>query len=116
MNEITIFKNERFGEVRTATSESGEPLFAAVDVARALGYANTRDAISKHCKRVTKRDGVSRTTNQYGVVTNQVVEMSFINEGDVIRLICDPNYRKRKPFKIGYVKRYCQVFANMARI
>ena len=26
MNEITIFKNERFGEVRTATSESGEPL------------------------------------------------------------------------------------------
>jgi prophage antirepressor-like protein len=33
MNEITIFKNERFGEVRTATSESGEPLFAAVDVA-----------------------------------------------------------------------------------
>lgn len=87
MNEITIFKNERFGEVRTATSESGEPLFAAVDVARALGYANTRDATSKHCKRVTKRDGVSRTTNQHGVVTNQVVEMSFINEGDVIRLI-----------------------------
>ena len=87
MNEITIFKNERFGEVRTATSESGEPLFAAVDVARALGYANTRDAISKHCKRVTKRDGVARTTNQHGVVTNQVVEMSFINEGDVLRLI-----------------------------
>ncbi len=95
MNEITIFKNERFGEVRTATSESGEPLFAAVDVARALGYANTRDAISKHCKRVTKRDGVSRTTNQHGVVTNQVVEMSFINEGDVIRLIMRSNYRKK---------------------
>ena len=87
MNEITIFKNERFGEVRTATSESGEPLFAAVDVARALGYANTRDAISKHCKGVVKRDGVARTTNQHGVVTNQVVEMSFINEGDVLRLI-----------------------------
>ena len=32
MNEITIFKNERFGEVRTATSESGEPLFAALDL------------------------------------------------------------------------------------
>ena len=67
MNEITIFKNERFGEVRTATSESGEPLFAAVDVARALGYANTRDAISKHCKRVTKRDGDStRRSNESG--------------------------------------------------
>ena len=87
MNEITIFKNERFGEVRTATSESGEPLFAAVDVARALGYANTRDAISKHCKGVVKRDGVARTTNQHGKTTNQVLEMSFINESDVIRLI-----------------------------
>ena len=116
MNEITIFKNERFGEVRTATSESGEPLFAAVDVARALGYANTRDAISKHCKRVTKRDGVARTTNQHGVVTNQVVEMSFINEGDVIRLIMRSKLPQAEAFqdrsdaaKSG-VFRYCVIF------
>ena len=71
MNEITIFKNERFGEVRTATSESGEPLFAAVDVARALGYANTRDAISKHCKSDKARRGLShnqstRRSNESG--------------------------------------------------
>ena len=69
MNEITIFKNERFGEVRTATSESGEPLFAAVDVARALGYANTRDAISKHCKRVPRglsHNQSTRRSNESG--------------------------------------------------
>lgn len=87
MNQITIFKNERFGEVRTAMNGNGSPLFAAVDVARALGYSNTRDAINKHCKGVVKRDGVTKTTNQHGVTTEQTVEMSFINESDVIRLI-----------------------------
>lgn len=87
MSNIQIFRNPQFGEVRTATDANGEPLFAAIDVARALGYSNTRDAISKHCKRVVKRDGVSQTTNQHGTITKQVVEMSFINESDVIRLI-----------------------------
>ena len=38
--------------------------FCAKDVAAALGYKNTRDAINRHCKGVVKRDGVSRTTNQ----------------------------------------------------
>ena len=68
MNEITIFKNERFGEVRTATSESGEPLFAAVDVARALGYANTRDAISKSDKarRGLSHNQSTRRSNESG--------------------------------------------------
>jgi prophage antirepressor-like protein len=28
----------------------GDPWFVATDVARVLGYANTRDAIAKHCK------------------------------------------------------------------
>ena len=40
MNEITIFKNERFGEVRTATNESGEPLFCLADVCKAVGLTN----------------------------------------------------------------------------
>lgn len=34
-----------------------------------------------------KRDGVSETTNQHGATTRQIVEMSFIPEGDVYRLI-----------------------------
>lgn len=49
MNNIQIFKNEDFGEVRGAgTSE--EPLFCAKDVAIALGYSNTADVTQKHCK------------------------------------------------------------------
>lgn len=84
--EMQIFKNETFGEVRV-TEVEGKVMFVASDVAKALGYSNPRKAVGDHCKGVTKRDGVSQTTNQYGITTNQVVPMSFIPESDVIRLI-----------------------------
>lgn len=86
VNEIKNFNNPEFGDVRTMEIDD-KPYFCASDVASMLGYSNTRDAISRHCKGVVKHDGVSKTTNQYGVVTNQTVEMSFIPEGDVYRLI-----------------------------
>ncbi|HHV09556.1 MAG TPA: BRO family protein [Clostridiales bacterium] len=86
MNELQIFRNQAFGEIRTVEI-NGKPYFAAVDIARALGYSNTRDAISRHCKGVVKHDGVSKTTNQHGVETEQVTEMTFIQEGDIYRLI-----------------------------
>lgn len=51
---IRLFDNPEFGEIRTI-DEGGNPLFCAKDVATALGYANTNDAISRHCKGVVKR-------------------------------------------------------------
>lgn len=88
MTDLKIFKNDQFGEIRTV-EENGTVLFCGSDIAGALGYSNTRDAINRHCKPegVVKRDGVSQTTNQYGVTTEQTVEMKFINEGNVYRLI-----------------------------
>ncbi len=81
-----IFENQEFGTVRTILID-GKIYFAGIDVARALGYSNTRDAISRHCRGVIKHDGVVQTTNQYGKITNQKVEMSYITEGDIYRLI-----------------------------
>lgn len=49
MNELQIFNNEEFGEVRMAEI-NGKPYFVATDVATALGYTNPRKAISDHCK------------------------------------------------------------------
>ena len=85
MNEIQIFNNPDFGTVRTL-DDNGVILFAATDVAKILGYSNPYDAISRHCKGVVKHEGVSQTTNQHGVTTNQTVEMSFIPESDLYRL------------------------------
>lgn len=86
MNELMIFSNPEFGRVRTL-EENGTVFFCGTDVARALGYSNPRDAVSRHCRGVVKRDGVSLTTNQRGKTTEQTVEMSFIPESDLYRLV-----------------------------
>ena len=59
MNEMKIFNSEEFGKVRTVVIND-EPWFVGKDVAEALGYTNTRKAISDHVheddKGVTKWD------------------------------------------------------------
>ena len=77
MEELQIFNNEEFGTIRTAEI-NGKPYFVASDVATALGYANPRKAVIDHCKGVTKRDTPTSGGKQ---------ELSYINEGDVYRLI-----------------------------
>lgn len=99
MNELRIFSNPEFGEVRTAIIR-GKIYFAGVDIARALGYSNTRDAISRHCKHVVKHDGVIQTTNQHGTVATQTVEMSYIPEGDVYRLIIRSQLPNAEKFEL----------------
>ena len=47
MEELRIFNSEEFGQIRTVIINK-EPWFAGKDVAEALGYSNTRDALSKH--------------------------------------------------------------------
>ena len=77
MNEVTIFNNPEFGEVRTLETEGGKVLFCGADVAKALGFAKPSNAIQAHCKGALKR----------GAPTNGgVQEMTFIPESDVYRL------------------------------
>lgn len=47
MNEITVFNNKEFGQVRTITID-GQPWFVGKDVAESLGYANSRKALVDH--------------------------------------------------------------------
>lgn len=54
MNDIQIFQNNQFGQIRVATNENGEPMFAAADIARTLGYSNPQKAIRDHCKGVNE--------------------------------------------------------------
>ncbi len=77
MNELQIFNSNEFGEIRTVIINS-EVWFVGSDVAKALGYSNPRKAISDHCKGVTKRD----TPTSSGIQS-----ISYINEGDMYRLI-----------------------------
>jgi prophage antirepressor-like protein len=55
MNNISVFNNEEFGSVGVFI-ENGELWFVGKDVAEALGYVNTRDALSKHVDSGDKAD------------------------------------------------------------
>lgn len=80
MNEIEIFKNEEFGEVRTIEKNSSV-LFCGSDIAKALGYADTAKAIKQHCK----EDGwvICPVIDSMG----RAQQAKFITEGNVYRLI-----------------------------
>ena len=77
---MEIFNNAEFGRVRVI-EEDGNYLFCAKDVAEALGYAVPRKAIYDHCRYVLKRN-VPHPQSK-----TKTVQMLFISEGDVYRLI-----------------------------
>lgn len=91
MENIITKTNEQFGSIRTI---EGKPqLWCGSDVAKALGYSNARDAINKHCRCVAKRD-VPHPQSK-----NKQIEMSFIPEADVYRLICHSKLPKAQEFE-----------------
>lgn len=77
MNDMQIFRNNDFGEIRTL-EENGTVLFCGNDVAKALGYARPNDAVSTHCRATVKRSSP---------ISGKMQEINFIPEGDVYRLI-----------------------------
>lgn len=81
MDGIQIFKSDDFGSIRTIERD-GKILFCGKDVALALGFINTNDALTKHCR----CDGVAiRYPIEDSLGRKQ--EARFITEGDVYRLI-----------------------------
>ena len=79
-NAVSVFRNQMFGEIRIL-QESGKCLFCGADVAKALGYKNNRKALTDHCRCVTKRYAPHPQS------PDKRIEMAFIPEGDVYRLI-----------------------------
>lgn len=49
MNNLQVFQNEAFGQMRVIVKD-GEPWFVGKDVAKVLGYSNTKKAINDHVK------------------------------------------------------------------
>lgn len=47
MNDIQVFKNDRFGTIRALRGDDGEPMFVAKDVCAALEIKNSRDALAR---------------------------------------------------------------------
>lgn len=79
MENLQIFKNAEFGEIRTI-EENGKVLFCGSDVAKSLGYVKPQNAILKHCRYASKR------SIPHPQSKTKTIEMLFVPEGDIYRL------------------------------
>lgn len=93
---MTVFKNlvhPEFGELRTVEID-GEPWFVGKDVATALGYSNTRDALSRH---IDNEDKTSVVIPDSG--SNYKSKTTLINESGLYSLILSSKLPSAKEFK-----------------
>lgn len=90
MNELQIFNNEEFGQVRTLEID-GVPYFVGKDVATALGYKDTVNALKQHCRGVAKHHLMDSMGRKQTV--------SVITEGDMYRLITHSKLESAERFE-----------------
>ena len=92
MNEISIFENPTFGQVRSLTIDN-EPWFVGKDVAEVLGYSDTNKAVSMHVDDEDKKlnDKSSLSFGQRGA--------TLINESGLYALIFSSKLETAKAFK-----------------
>lgn len=91
MNEVKIFNSKEFGDVRTVTID-GEPWFVGKDVAEALGYSNSRDALTKHV--CSEDKGVAECDTLGGKQ-----KLGIINESGLYALIFGSKLESTQRFK-----------------
>ena len=89
-SDMQIFKNETFGEIRTAVID-GEPWFVAVDVCRALEIVNSRDALTRIDE---DEKGVVLTDTPGGKQ-----EVTTVNEPGLYSLVLGSRKPEAKVFK-----------------
>ena len=94
-NNIKIFENAEFGKLELLMID-GKPYFPANECAKQLGYANTKDAILRHCKGVVKHDLLTNGGKQ---------AKNFIPEGDLYRLII----RSKLPAAVRFEAWVCDI-------
>lgn len=91
MNDLAIFENPEFGHIRGLKIE-GEPWFVGKDIAAALGYSDTAQAIRKHIDNEDK--GVVESTTPGGKQN-----ITIINESGLYSLMLKSKLPGAKKFK-----------------
>lgn len=92
MSGIQVFNHPQFGAIRT-TGTPDNPEFCAMDLCKALGYQNGRDAVSKHVDvdDVAKRDTVD------SIGRTQL--LTYVNESGMYALVLGSKLPQAKQFK-----------------
>lgn len=95
MEQLKIFENNEFGQVRILEIER-KPWFVGKDVAVALGYANSKDAIASHVDSEDK-EIFQRSENATFEIPNR--GLTIINESGLYSLILSSKLPTAKQFK-----------------
>lgn len=98
MNELQIFNSDEFGEIRTVTIDN-EPWFVGKDVALALGYKNTKDALAAHVENCDKIMGSQNATPSIKDSIGREQYPTWINESGLYALIFGSKLESAKRFK-----------------
>lgn len=93
-NQMMIFKNPAFGEVRTIKGENNIPWFVGKDVAVVLGYKSPSVAI---CEKVDPEDKTTFVNSEPG--SNYKSKTTLINESGLYALILGSKLPQAKAFK-----------------
>lgn len=91
MNDLQVFNNEEFGQIRTVEI-NGEPWFISKDVTEALGFGNPRQAVASH---VDEEDKAVHILDTLGGKQ----EATIINESGLYSLILGSRIPGAKKFK-----------------
>lgn len=91
MNELQVFNNSEFGQLRTVTI-NGEPWLVGKDVAAALGYSDTFGALKKH---VDEEDKQNCQNDSFE--SNR--GMTVINESGLYSLVLSSKLPTAKKFR-----------------
>ena len=95
---LQLFTNSQFGNLRTLTIDN-EPWFVGKDVATALGYKDTKDALQRH---VADEDKIMGRGNTAPSVTDNLGRIQYpvwINESGLYSLILSSKLPTAKQFK-----------------
>lgn len=95
MEELKLFNNPEFGTIRVVTVEC-EPWLVGKDVATALGYSNTKDALSAHVDDEDKRV-IQRSENTTLEIPNR--GLTIINESGLYSLVLSSKLPTAKKFR-----------------
>ena len=90
MNEIAVFENKQFGEIRTVTVD-GEPWFVAADVCRALELGDTHKAVGR-------LDGDEKGRNSIPTLGGNQ-EMAMVNESGLLNLVLGSRKPEARQFR-----------------
>lgn len=100
MNDLQIFSNPEFGQVRTVEID-GTPWLVGKDVAVALGYKNPGKAIIAHVDEEDKQLEMlpQEAEAQNGTLPSGSTKTALINESGLYSLILSSKMPKAKAFK-----------------